>query len=33
LPEGQRAFFQRKLHVDVVSSELRAQFKGQQIQK
>jgi hypothetical protein len=33
LAEGQHAFFQRKRQVDVISSELRAQFKGQQAKK
>jgi hypothetical protein len=33
LPEGQRAFLQAKRQVDVVSPELRAQFKGQQEKK
>jgi hypothetical protein len=30
LPEGQRAFFQRKRQVDVVAPEVRARFKDQQ---
>jgi hypothetical protein len=33
LPEGQRAFLQAKRQVDVVSPELRAQFKDQQVKK
>jgi hypothetical protein len=33
LPEGQRAFFQRKRQVDVVAPEVRARFKDQQAKK
>ena len=33
LPEGQRAFLQRKRQVDVVAPEVRAQFKDQQANK
>jgi hypothetical protein len=33
LPEGQRAFLQRKRQVDVVAPETRALFKGQQAKK